>query len=119
MTGKLLPFAWLELDGKRFPLSPRCLCAVVIQHWEERDARSSGQLERDTSTQTARFLEVRFRPADIIPGPLRVSLRHPKLADLQVGALLSTRNALWVVVLVDVRRTKELLAAEQRLRALI
>jgi hypothetical protein len=119
MRGKLLPFAWLELDGKRFPLSPRCLCAVVIQHWEERDARPSGQLERDTATYTARFLEARFRPADIIPGPLRVSLRHPKLADLQVGALLSTRKALWVVVLVDVRRTKDLLAAEQRLRALI
>jgi len=119
MTGKLLPFAWLELDGKRFPLSPRCLCAVVIQHWEERDARPSGQLERDTATQTARFLEQRFQPADIVPGPLRVSLRHPKLADLQVGALLSTRKALWVMVLVDVRRTKDLLAAEQRLRALI
>ncbi|KQZ57792.1 hypothetical protein ASD53_09305 [Lysobacter sp. Root559] len=119
MTGTLLPFAWFELDGKRFPLSPRCLCAVVIQHWEERDGRSSGQLERDTAIQTARFLEARFRPADIIPGPLRVSLRHPKLADLQVGALLSTRKALWVVVLVDVRRTKDLLAAEQRLRALI
>ncbi|WP_448121527.1 hypothetical protein [Xanthomonas arboricola] len=119
MMGKLLRFALLELDGKRFPLSPRCLCAVVIQHWQERDARPSGQLERDTATQTARFLEVRFRPADIIPGPLRVSLRHPKLADLQVGALLRTRKALWLVVLVDVRRAKDLLAVEQRLRALI
>ncbi len=119
MTGKLLPFAWLELDGGRFPLSPRSQCAVVIQHWQERDPRASAQLERDTATQTARFLEARFRPADIIPGPLRVSLRHPKLADLQVGALLTTRNALWMVVLIDVRRTKDLSAAEQRLRVLI
>lgn len=119
MTGKLLPFAWLELDGQRFPLSPRCLCAVVIQHWEERDARPSAQLERDTATQTARFLEARFLPADIVPGPLRISLRHPKLSYLQVGALLNTRSALWIVVLVDVRRAKELPAAEQRLRALI
>lgn len=119
MTGKLLPFAWLELDGQRFPLSPRCLCAAVIQHWEERDPRPSAQLERDTATRTAQFLEARFRPADIIPGPLRVSLRHPKLADLQVAALLSTRTTLWVVVLVDVRRTKDLPAAGQQLRALI
>lgn len=119
MTGKLLPFAWLELDGKRFPLSPRSLCAVVIQYWEERDARPSGQLERDAATQIARFLEARFRSADIFPGPLRVSLRHAKLADLQVGALLRSREALWVVVLVDVRRAKDLPAAEQRLRALI
>ena len=119
MTGKLLPFAWIELGTKRFPLSPRSLCAVVIQHWEERDVRSSEQLERDTATQTTRFLEARFRPADIIPGPLRVSLRHAKLADLQVGALLNTRNALWIVVLVDVRRTKDLPKAEKRLRALI
>lgn len=119
MTGKLLPFAWLELEGQRFPLSPRNLCAVVIQHWEERDARPSAQLERDTATQTARFLEARFRPADIIPGPLRVSLRHAKLPDLQVGALLTTRKALWLVVLIDVRRAKDLPASEQRLRALI
>jgi hypothetical protein len=119
MTGKLLPFAWLELDGKRFPLNPRSLCAVVIQHWEERDARPSGKLERDTATQTALFLEARFRPADIIPGPMRVSLRRPKLVDLQVGALLRTNEALWMVVLVDVRRAKDLPATEQRLRALI
>ena len=60
MTGKLLPFAWLELDGQRFPLSPRCLCAAVIQHWEERDPRPSAQLERDTATRTAQFLEARI-----------------------------------------------------------
>lgn len=119
MTGKLLPFAWLELDGQRFPLSPRCLCAVVIQHWEERDARPSVQLERETATQTAHFLKARFLPADIVPGPLRISLRHPKLSYLQVGALLNTRSALWIVVLVDVHRAKELPATEQRLRALI
>jgi len=119
MSGKLLPFAWFELDGQRFPLSPRNLCAVVIQFWEEREARTSGQLERDTAKQTAPFLEARFQAADIIPGPLRISLRHQKLADLWVAALLSTRNALWVVVLVDVRRTQDLPAAEQRLRTLI
>lgn len=119
MMGKLLPFAWLELDGQRFPLRPRCLCAVVIQHWQERDTRPSAQLERETATQTARFLESRFLPTDIISGPLRVSLRHSKLADLQIGGLLTTRNALWMVVLVDVRRSKDLPAAEQRLRALL
>lgn len=119
MTGKLLPFVWLELDGQRFPLNPRCLCAVVIQHWEERDARPSAHLERDTAMRTAKFLEARFRPADITPGPLRVSLRHPRMADLQVSGFLSTREALWVVVLVDVRRAKDLHSAEQRLRALI
>jgi hypothetical protein len=41
------------------------------------------------------------------------------LADLQVAALLRTRNTLWVVVIIDVRRAKDLPAAEDRLRALI
>ncbi|MDC8012808.1 hypothetical protein [Tahibacter soli] len=119
MSGKLLPFAWLELEGERFPVCPRSLCAAVIQYWDEREARPSGQLERDTTEQTAKFLTKRFRAADIVPGPMRVSLRHPKLADLQVSALLRTRNALWVVVIIDVRRAKDLAAAETRLRALI
>lgn len=119
MSGKLLPFAWMELGGKRFPLSPRTLCAVVIQYWEERDARPSGQLERDTAKQTASFLAARFRPADIIPGPMRVSLRDPTLPDMQVSALLTTRKALWVVVLIDIRRAQDLPAAEKQLRALI
>ena len=119
MSGKLLPFALLELEGRRFPISPRSLCAVVIQYWEEHETRPSSQLERDTATQTASFMAARFRPADIIPGPMRVSLRHPKLADLQVATLLCTRNALWVVVIIDVRRAKGLPAAENRLRALI
>lgn len=119
MSGQLLPFALLELEGGRFPISPRSLCAVVIQYWEERDARSSGQLERDTAQQTASFLAARIRSADIVPGPMRVSLRHPKLADLQVGALLRTRTTLWVVVIIDVRRAKDLPAAAERLRALI
>ena len=119
MTGKLLPFALLELEGRRYPISPRSLCAVVIQYWEEREARPSGQLERDTAAQAASFLAARFRSADIIPGPMRVSLRHLKLADLQIAALLRTHNALWVVVIIDVRRAKDLPAAENRLRALI
>jgi len=119
MTGKLLPFAWLDLDGKRLPLHPRSSSAVVIQHWEERDTRSITQRERDTATQTARFLEACIWPGDIIQGPLRVSLVHPNLADLQVGALLGTLNTLWVVVLVDLRRTKDLPAAARRLRTLV
>lgn len=119
MSGKLQPFSWIELEGRRFPVSPRSLCAVVIQYWEEREARPSGQLERDTAKQTASFLAARFRSTDIVPGPMRVSLRHPKLVDLQVGALLRTREVLWVVVIIDVRRARDLPSAEKRLRALI
>src|SRR5574337_617350 len=119
MSGKLLPFALLEMEGRRFPISPRSLCAVVIQHWEERESRPSSQLERDTATQAADFLAARFRSADVIPGPMRVSLRQAKLLDLQVAALLCTHNALWVVVIIDVHRAKDLPAAANRLRALI
>lgn len=119
MSGKLLPYAMLELEGKHFPVSPRSLCAVVIQYWEEREARPSPQLERDTARQAAGFLAGRFPSADIVAGPMTVSLHHPKLADLQVAALLRTRNTLWVVVIIDVRRAKDLPAAENRLRALI
>lgn len=119
MSGRLLPFALLELDGRCFPISPRSLCSVVIQYWEEHEARPSSQLERDTATQTAGFLAARFRSADIVSGPMRVSLRHPKLTDLQVAALLPMRNTLWVVAIIDVRRAKDLPAAENRLRTLI
>lgn len=119
MSGKLLPFAWLELEGRRFPISPRSLCAVVIQYWEEREARPSEQVERDTAKQTANFLAARFRSADIVPGPMRILLRHPKLVDLQVCAFLRTRNVLWVVVIIDVRRARDLPSAERRLHALI
>lgn len=119
MSGKLLPFALLEMEGWRFPISPRGLCAMVIQYWEERESRPSNQLERDTATQTADFLAARFRSADVVTGPMRVSLRHAKFPDLQVAALLCTHNALWVLVIIDVRRAKDLPAAANRLRALI
>jgi hypothetical protein len=119
MSGKLLPFAWLEIEGKRFPVNPRNLCAVVIQYWEEREARPVRQLEQDTARQVASFLAARFRSADIVPGPMRVPLRYPTLADLHVGALLRTRSVVWIVVIVDVRRAKDLPAAEKQLRALI
>jgi len=119
MAGELLPFSWIELEGRRFPVSPRNLCGVVIQYWEEREARPSGQLERDTAKQTANFLATRFRSADVVPGPMRVSLRHPTLVDLQVSAFLCMREVLWVVVIIDVKRAQDLASAEKRIRALI
>lgn len=119
MPGKLMPFALIDFDGVRLPISPRNLCSVVIHHWEQQDSRHTAQLERETAKQTAYYLATRFKSADFVPGPMRVDLGTQNLPDVQVAGLLCGRETLWVVAVIDARRAKDLRAIENRLHVLV
>ena len=119
MAGKLVPAALVELRGQRWPLLPRSACGAVIEYWQERDSRPAAQVERQTAVQTADFLAQRLRPSDLLPGAIRVPLRHSKFGDLYAAGLFKTASTLWIVAPIDIRRAEELTTANRRLHQLI
>ena len=115
MTGRVLPFLWINIQGERLPVAPRDAASTVMTFWEKRALLSPAQAEVRTASALVPFLRNRVRHA--IAGRYRIRLRERARSLIEVAGFLTHGTSMWVIAVMSRERLAELARIERALHA--
>lgn len=117
LTGRVLPYLLIDIDGERLPLCPRDAAITVITFWAKRCKRDPPLIERRLAATLAPYLGNRLREA--VTGRFRLALRGTTRRHLEACALIAHESSLWVICVVSPDRLNDLARIDRDLQATV
>lgn len=117
MTGRVLLFLWIDIQGERLPVTPRDAASTVITFWEKRALLPPARAEARTASGLVPYLRDRVRHA--IAGRYRIRLKDRARSLIEVAGFLTRGTSMWVIAVMSRERLPEIARIERALRAAV
>lgn len=99
MKGEILPALFIDIEGKRFPLSIRSMPGVVLTYWEKQAGETTTYPDAGTAKLIAEFLSKRIDYRNIVSGPFVVRSKTKQVPCVFSALLLSSNSFTFVLAL--------------------
>lgn len=118
MDGSSLPALMVRVNGTLLPLSPRSSPGVVVEKWTNRIIGTKDEQSRRLAYVLSDFLADRFRPDDVVTGPLIPGTPEKLLSYVLAGAFV-TGDKLYLVAPGNIQDPPSVLRMCRNIRVLV
>lgn len=97
MSKTALPLLFVRASGLQIPVAPRAATSTVLDLWSERAELSDAGALSTLGRRISGYLSKRFRPHDVIPGPIRIVGTSGRF-DFRLAAVLQSGDGFQFVL---------------------